>query len=123
METKRQVIAIFEELLTHLWGHLVGVIGTPTTNLIFHSALRETLTTYSFLEVVTIRDDGVQISLSDPELDSVAWHTLRGGLLAFVDSGIDLLTDLTGNILASKLEPMVHGFKSKVGFKEKLIYE
>ena len=114
LDMKREIINIFGILLHNLWGHLEGVIGIPTTLLIFQSALRETLAAYPFLENVIVQDDGVNINMSDPELDSVDWHTLRDGLLAFIDAGFDLLTNLTGGILNHRFEPDVAEFKHKI---------
>lgn len=114
LDMKREIINIFGILLRNLWGHLEGVIGTAIALLIFESALRETLDAYPFLKNVIIQDDGVNIVISDPDLDAVAWHTLRDGLLAFVDAGLDLLTNLTGGILNNRLAPDVAEFRQKV---------
>ena len=114
LDMKREIIHIFGILLNKLWGYLEGVIGPAVTLIIFESALRETLGAYPFLKNVIVKDAGVNIIMSDPELDSVVWHTLRDGLLAFVNAGLDLLTNLTGGILNNRLAPDVAEFRQKI---------
>lgn len=114
IEMKQEIGQFFEELLGYFWTYLAGVIGDTTTMIIFQSAIRDATTTYSFFEYAQVSEAGIKLMLPSADIDAIEWDHLRDGLLAMLENCLSLVTELTGNILVSKLEPMVAEFKSKV---------
>lgn len=109
-EAKRQVISTFNKLLVDLWKYLVGVVGPAATIIIFQSALRESLPKYKFLKIATVHEDGIEISINDQEIDALMLNIMVLGFQSFLDSSISLITDLTGGILITTLNPLVSEF-------------
>jgi hypothetical protein len=113
-EVKREIVNVFRELLERLWERLASLIGETATAAIFQSARREVARDYPFLNRVDIDESGVRLNHLQQDLSALERTTLRGGLLALSDGVVALLTDLTGDILVRKVQPLVQQFKQQL---------
>lgn len=114
IQSKEEIVRTIEEVLGYFWTQLSGVIGIPTTIFVFQSVLRETVQEFLYFENTRISDSGIQLNLTGEPLEKIERNQLNAGLLAFLDNCLGLLHDLTGNILVSKLEPLVNEFRANI---------
>lgn len=115
MDVKREIIDVFRELLERLWARLVHLIGESNTAAIFHSALNEAGSTAPFLQKITVNEQGLRMDGLVAEADDLTRTELRVALLTFTDSIVALLTDLTGDILVTKVAPLMQQFRREIG--------
>lgn len=114
IDVKREIIDVFQELLERLWVRLVYLIGESNTAAIFHSALQEAGRTAPFLHKIGVEEQGIRMNELIEEASRLARSELRLALLAFTDSVVALLTDLTGDILVTKVAPLVQQLRSEI---------
>ncbi|GAC1462414.1 MAG: hypothetical protein NVS2B14_03210 [Chamaesiphon sp.] len=111
---KQETLEIFGELLDRLWERLILLIGETATVAVFHSALLEASREHPLLQEIDIENSGIGLNRFKETLDALDRNALRKGLLAFTDSVMALVIDLTGQILSRKMEPLVQQFKQKL---------
>lgn len=113
-ESKQETLEIFSELLERLWERIAGLIGETAAVAVFRSALLEASRDNPLLQEIDIDNRGILLGRLKKNLDAWERNAVRSGLLAFTDSAIALLIDLTGEILLRKVEPLVEQFKQKL---------
>ena len=113
-EVKQEIVDIFRELLERLWARLASLVGETATMAIFRSALWETTGPYAFLKGTKVSENGLRLDCLQENLAALDRATIRAGLLAFIDSIVALITDLTGDILVRKVQPLVEQFNQQL---------
>lgn len=108
---KQETLNIFSQLLKRLWERIISLIGDTAAIAVFRSALLEASQDYSLLREIEIKNDGIHLEKLQNNLENIHGSQLRSGLVAFTDSVMTLLIDLTGGILSTKLEPLVQQLK------------
>ena len=102
---------IFRESLERLWSLLSSLIGNAATIAIFRSALFWATRDHPLLRGIEITRTGVRM---DRLAGDSATTETREGLLALVYSIVSLVEDLTGDILLSKLRPLVRQLEGRL---------
>lgn len=104
----------FREFVERLWARLASLVGETATAAIVRSAVLEAARAHPVLGGVHVDASGVQLDRLRENPDSLDSSALRAGFLAFAESAMSLMSDLTGDILARKVEPLVQQFKRQL---------
>lgn len=111
---KEEMVNIFRDTAEGLWARLIQYIGLSSTVAIFRSALRESGRSFPFLLRIKITNGGIRLDDLRRDLGGLERQTVRLGLLAFANGLVALLTELTGEILVHKVEPLVSAFRIRM---------
>jgi GTPase len=110
METdpKLHTLNIFTELLQRLWQRLSLLIGQTAVAAICSSAQREIAHDHPMIKHLEVTGSGIEVENLRRELHAYDQNAIKAAFLAYIDSIIDLLGDLTGGILVGKIEDMLN---------------
>ncbi len=112
-EKKEVLLLLYREVLQRIVDNLLPTIGEIAISAILKSAVVETRERYPSFPVIEIENGRI-----DPE----SFHDLRGCDYPFLKTTLihslerfaTILQDLTGDILLSKVKPILDGFYEKV---------
>jgi hypothetical protein len=108
--SKQELVERFGALLQQVCRLLAALIGADTTAVLLRSALLQARRTYPVLHDLEMDAAGGHTELRLANLDNLDNIELHDSLLAYIDAIIALITDLTGEILAQKIAPLVQQF-------------
>lgn len=107
---KQELVERFDALLVQMCRLLAVLIGADTTAVLLRSALLQARRNYPVLHDLEVDAAGGHVERLLANLDHLDNIELRDSLLAYIDSIIALITDLTGEVLAMKIAPLVQQF-------------
>lgn len=110
---KQELVERFDALLVQVCRLLEALIGADTTAVLLRSALLHARRTYPVLHNLEVNAAGGRAELLLANLDHLNHIELHDSLLAYIDAIIALITDLTGEVLAMKITPLVQQFHQR----------
>ena len=103
--TAEQILEIFEPSFMELKEYLLPIVGSTAFEAIFRNAIRENKGQYPFLTSLSISASGLNLEVLKKE--PIPPSTLLQSIFLLMRSIIELLTELTGNVLANKAKLLV----------------
>lgn len=111
--TKNQIIDIFEASFNELREYLSPIMGSTALSAIFRNAVRENKSRFPFLAGLQTDDSG--FSLEPLKNEQITPGELLQAIFEFMQSIIELLTELTGDVLAKKARVLVSDIANQLG--------
>ncbi len=108
------MVESFDAVLAQLCRRLAPVLGADTTTALLRSALLEARRNHTVLHDLEVDAAGGQVEQLRANLDHIDNIELRDSLLVYIDSVMTLITDLTGEVLAMKITPLVQQFHQRL---------
>ncbi|MCG3260947.1 MAG: hypothetical protein H7644_14425 [Candidatus Heimdallarchaeota archaeon] len=109
---KIELLIVFQELYSKIWNTLVNIIGETSTIVLFKCSMKSVSDNFAFLDTCSISDAGICLDL---DTNHITVKELRNGLISWVDNFVSLITEMTGDIITKKIEPMITEFKESDG--------
>lgn len=106
------VDALFQKSLNTMWTKLNDLVGKTATEALFRSAWSKAQQDHPFLSQCDFSHGGMSIECDDKT--HLPGRQLFGGYLAFYRELTELLIDLTGDVLARRVTPLVDEFSRDV---------
>lgn len=110
---KRELVDMFQDILDRVWFRLASLAGEDGTTAIFRGSLVNVVQDYPFLKEIDVTEDGIRVVRLQSHLSTLDDRTIRDGFVSLLDQVIRLITDLTGDILPTKLAPLITQFNSQ----------
>jgi hypothetical protein len=103
-----ELLPRFEELMQKTWTNLSAFIGDKATGAVLENARKKTAKQYAQFEKLKIVAGGVDVE----EIRKDPGHAkdLNLGIIDFFQNIIDLLVELTGDVLTSRIKPLLSEF-------------
>lgn len=100
---KEEVVEVYEDLLRKLWGRMTVALGVVTARAMMHRSLVLTARNYSHLEMVKVSDEGLQVGELKSRVGEREKEALKAGFEELILVLFDLLAEMTGEAIVSKL--------------------
>jgi len=100
---KEEVVEVYEDLLSKLWGRMTTTLGVVTARAMMHRSLILTARNYSHLEMVQVSDEGLQVAELKSRVSEREKDALKAGFEELILVLFDLLAELTGQAIVDKL--------------------
>lgn len=100
----QELIDLFLKLYSRIWTKIVPILGLISTKTVFKNAIIESSKKFQFLAEINLYDDGLKIPI---DLSSKEYRILLEGFFLLTEQTLELMTDLTGDILVEKIKPFL----------------
>lgn len=113
----QEITGLFKDVAQVMWKRLAPILGIVTTQHLFRQAVSKNLREFAWLSVVEFGEDGPRFGQPDDDSHPPDQLEMRKGLAAIVNTVLDILTVLTGDILTSDLRDTVEEFVKRTPTK------
>ena len=106
----QEITGLFKDVTQVMWNRLAPILGLVTTQHLFRQAVSKNLREFAWLSAVEFSEEGPRFGEPDGDSQPADQLEIRKGLAAIVNTVLDILTVLTGDILTSDLRGTVEEF-------------
>lgn len=110
-----RVADCFTEVLERSWERLAPLLGGVATAAVLRSTRRSVEHDHPLLAAVEADGAGLRLGRLRPACLAAGPAACRAACVAFVDALLALLVDLTGDILAARVAPIVDEARARLG--------
>ena len=111
--TTKQIIDIYETSIKELRDYLLPIVGGTAMEAIIRNAVRANKSEFPFLANLSV--GMTEISLEPLKSEAISPADLLRAIFEFMQSIIELLTELTGDILAQKAKALASEIANRLG--------
>lgn len=111
---EQEIFDLFKKLTERLWKRLMPMLGETATTAIFNSAYKEISMNYPFLDGIIVDEKGINMDVLINYKEIPNRSDFSSSLIDFIDNLFGLITDLTGDLLVSKVSSLLEEFKANV---------
>jgi len=113
----QEITDLFKDVTQVMWNRLAPILGLVTTQHLFRQAVTKNLREFAWLSAVEFSEEGPRFGEPDGDLQPTDQLEIRKGLAAIVNTVLEILTILTGDILTSNLRDTVEEFVKRASAK------
>jgi len=100
---KEEVVDIYAALLDKIWQRAIIILGLVTIRAIFQRAIRSTARDYPLVGDLSVSGGGLNIGDLRARVGEREKEVIRQGFEGLILNLFDLLAELTGQVIVSKL--------------------
>ena len=106
----QEITDLFKDVTQVMWNRLAPILGLVTTQHLFRQAVSKNQREFPWLSAVELTEEGPRFGEPDGDSRPADQTEIRKGLAAIVNTVLEILTVLTGDILTRDLQASVEEY-------------